>query len=272
MINWIEKYLDTVASSKSANTFKTNKSALQAWFPNNNADFTLDYISKRLKYLKRKYKPNTLAVRTMTLTKFIKFVNNFKAVKDLNVILDLLSSIKMKETVPVVVTQEQYKIIIQNCSNDKLRLAIRLMYENALRESELLNIRTEDYNYQNKTICLKNTKNHNDYLIYLTDSLNEAIHNWYNPQAKYLFPSNTGTAIDAGNFRRYVKKLCTDCGFSELHCHSFRHGSATTLLDNNVNLFVIKEHLRHKSLQSTQRYLHISQKQREEVKNIFANI
>ena len=106
----------------------------------------------------------------------------------------------------------------------------------------------------------------------MTDDLNNTIKEYYNKDSEYLLPSKRGTKIDAGNFRKYIKELCTKCGYPKLHCHSFRHGSATYLLDNDVNIFVIKEHLHHKSLQSTQKYLHISKKHKEQVRNIFSNI
>lgn len=266
----LETYLNNIKASKSTSTYKSYSNVFQRWFPNGKCVFTLEYISKKLSNMRCSV--NTKALRCVVLRRFLNFANNYKKIKDLPVIMELLSSISTKQTVPVVVSYEQYKQILSTCDSDKYKIAIRLMYENALRESEVLGILTDNYDSKKKTITIVDTKNGNDYLIYLTDDLNEAIKNFYNQDSKYLLPSIRGTKIDAGNFRKYIKELCTKCGYPKLHCHSFRHGSATYLLDNDVNIFVIKEHLHHKSLQSTQKYLHISKKQKEQVRSIFSNI
>ena len=98
---------------------------------------------------------NTKALRCVVLRRFLNFANNYKKIKDLPVILELLSSISTKETVPVVVSNEQYKHILSNCDDVKYQIAIRLMYENALRESEVLGILTNNYDSKKKTIRSK---------------------------------------------------------------------------------------------------------------------
>ena len=266
----LETYLNNIKASKSVSTYKSYANAFEKWFPKGKCIFTLEHIRRRLSNMRCSV--NTKALRCVVLRRFLNFANNYKKIKDLPVILELLSSISTKETVPVVVSNEQYKHILSNCDDVKYQIAIRLMYENALRESEVLGILTNNYDSKKKTITIVDTKNGNDYLIYLTDDLNNTIKEYYNKDSEYLLPSKRGTKIDAGNFRKYIKELCTKCGYPKLHCHSFRHGSATYLLDNDVNIFVIKEHLHHKSLQSTQKYLHISKKHKEQVRNIFSNI
>ena len=153
-----------------------------------------------------------------------------------------------------------------------MQASIRLMYENGLRASEVLDIKTMDYDSLNKTIILRDTKNHNDYSIMITDSLNELLMRICDSKYDNLFHTTKGNRIAYSNFEASIKRTCIRLGYNHLHCHSFRHGSAMYLLENGVNLFTIKNHLRHKSIQSTQKYLHYTDKQRQEVNTLFNNL
>lgn len=269
----LETYLNNIKASKSVSTYKTYTNAFEKWFPNGKCTFTLDYISKKLSDMKCSV--NTKALRCTVLKKFLTFANNFTKIENLNVIIDLLNSVSSKEVIPEIATLEQYKEVIDYCKFKKdyrLQLAIMLMYENGLRISEVVGIQNKNYNHDKKTITILDTKNGNDYIIYLTSNVDNFIRKHVNLDLEYMFTNKQGNQITAHSLQYYLKKACDACGFPKLHCHSFRHGSATYLLDNDVNIFAIKEHLRHKSLQSTQRYLHLTEKQIKSVKNAFSNI
>lgn len=271
MSKYLKQYLEMVQATRSNNTYKTYLNALNCWFEDGKLNFDLQFISQKLSGWN--CSQNTKALRCKVLIKFIDFYSNFRSVPHSKLLLETLKSVEYKETVPEMVTENQYKIISNTCNNLRFAICIDLMYQNGLRSDEIINIQTKNYNPSTKTIRITNTKNHNDYELQLTDTLNSKIEKYItNSKSKWLIHTRTNKQLNAGYLRKEIKKICIKSGFPELHCHSFRHGSAMHLLDNNVNLFVIKEHLRHKSLQSTQRYLHISNKQREQVKNIFSAI
>lgn len=269
---YLQKYLDTVKATRSNNTYKTYINALKNWFSNGQVNLTLDYINNKLNSWNCAV--NTKALRCRILKKFIDFCSHYIAIDGLTVILDVLQSVDTKETIPAVVTKEQYHNILAHCFRLRTKIAVSLMFQNGLRAEEVLNIKAENYNPQDNSILLIDTKNHNDYKIYITDGLADMINQYIHRYGanKWLLHTRYGNQVGYVAFYREIKNICIKAGYPELHCHSFRHGSAVTLLDNNVNLFVIKEHLRHKSIQSTQRYLHISQQHREQVRNIFSAI
>lgn len=264
------QYLTTVQATKSTNTYNTYKSAFKNWFTDNHVDISLDYINSKLNSWTCSV--NTKALRCRVLKKFIDFLSHYQAIEGLAVILEVLQSVETKEVVPAVVTKEQYQQILLNCTHLRSKIAVALMFQNGLRAEEILDIKTANYNTKEKSILLIDTKNHNDYKIYITDGLADMIEKYIDYDSQYLLHTRIGTQIKYVSFYKEIKNICIKAGYSDLHCHSFRHGSAVTLLDNNINLFVIKEHLRHKSIQSTQRYLHISQQHREQVRNIFSAI
>ena len=271
MDKYLTQYLAKIQATKAFNTYKTYKRTLiDIWFPKGKTDMRLEYITSVIKNWN--CSQNTKAQRCAILRGYVDFYSNFKSVANLNTIKEMLADVKFKEIVPEVVSIEQYKEIVRNCTDIRIEICIDLMFQNGLRHEEVVNILLEDYNYTESTITIRDTKNSNDYLIYLTTELNNKIYSYANHKGKYLLITKTKNKLDTGYIRKQVKDICTKSGYPELHCHSFRHGSAITLLDNNINLFVIKEHLRHKSLQSTQRYLHISKKHKTEVRNIFTDI
>lgn len=266
-------FLQSVQASKSLNTYKVYQTALDHWFPSEQTDLSFDYINKRLCGFK--CSQNTKALRCTVLKKYIEFYSNFGHVDMQKAILELLNSVHSKETVPNYVTPEQYNELIRLCGNVRLNICISLMYFNGLRASEVLNIKTKDYNFQESSILITNTKNGNDYKINLVDNLNQRIKGFLDihpSSSEFLIHTSQGNQLLDVALRQQVKRLCIKAGYPELHCHSFRHGSAMYLLDNNVNLFVIKEHLRHKSVQSTQRYLHIGAKQKQQVTDLFNKV
>lgn len=57
------------------------------------------------------------------------------------------------------------------------------------------------------------------------------------------------------------KKRGLVAGFEGVHPHLFRHSFACNMLKNGVNLYYIKEFCGHRSLSSTQQYLHVTNKE-----------
>lgn len=263
-------YLALVETTKANNTFVAYRNSLKNWFPDGKVDLSISYINSVIKTWDNLSR-NTKALRCVTLRKFIDFIHRDKPIENYDTLEEMLSSFSAKAVVPECATVEQFKTIYNSCNDIRYKIVIALMFENGLRESEVLNIKTADYDYEQKTIKLVDTKNGNDYLIHLTDRLNNLIKEVAD-NSEYLIHSRTNKPIHPANLRKTIKNICVTCGYPKLHCHSFRHGSATTLLNNHVDLFVIKEHLRHKSIQSTQRYLHISEQQQKQVQNVFSEI
>lgn len=66
-----------------------------------------------------------------------------------------------------------------------------------------------------------------------------------------------------------VKKRALKVGLEGVHPHTIRHSFATDLLNKGVNLFEVKEFLGHRSITSTQEYLHATNQQ---LKNIHSKL
>ena len=85
-----------------------------------------------------------------------------------------------------------------------------------------------------------------------------------------LFVSKFNKPIDRVTVWTIVKKYVVKAGITKsISPHTFRHTFATHLLDNGADLRVIQDLLGHSSINSTDRYTHISSHRLHEAFNAF---
>lgn len=268
----LRQFLKTVKTTKARSTYETYCNALKKWFPNSDEiDFSIEYVTNKLASFK--VGQNTKVLRCSVLKNFLTYYGYNHKVPNHEKLVDLLNSVQKKQTVPEVVLHEQYKAIRELIKEPYLRLIVDLIYKNGLRISEAVYILTDNFNEAQRTITLLDTKNHNDYKIYLTKGLTQDIADFIKSKRKksiWLF-DNRGKARNKDSVGTAIKKYCRLAGYPDLHAHSFRHGSAVFMLENGVDIYKIKEHLHHRSIKSTERYLHMTPRQHEQVTSIFEN-
>ena len=261
-------YLEKVRLTKSNNTYKVYKTALERWFTNEDDTLTTDNIITKLS--KWKVDNNTKVLRCAILKAFMKFYSRKNTIEDYDEILDVISGISKVDKIPEYVTTEAYDKIISLYMDKRYRLAIELMFKNGLREDEVTSLMVKDYDANQSTVIIRNPKNHSDRIAYLNSDTNAMVKDIIGDSKDgYILHTRTGHRILNSMFRRDIKTLCIKAGYPKLHAHSFRHGSAKYLLDHDVDIATIQSHLGHKSIATTQRYLHIGMKQKELVRGLF---
>lgn len=72
-----------------------------------------------------------------------------------------------------------------------------------------------------------------------------------------LFPSLTGTYIDAKNLRRSWKRALKDVSIPYIKFHALRHTYATNLIRNGASLLTVSRLLGHSSIKTTEIYAHV---------------
>lgn len=261
-------YLEKVKLTKSNNTYKVYKTALERWFTNEDDTLTTDNIISKLS--EWKVDNNTKVLRCAILKAFMKFYSRKNTIEDYDEILDVISGISKVDKIPEYVTTEAYSKISSLYMDKKYRLAIELMFKNGLREDEVTSLMVKDYDANQSTVIIRNPKNHSDRIAYLNSDTNAMVKDIIGDSKDgYILHTRTGHRILNSMFRRDIKTLCIKAGYPKLHAHSFRHGSAKYLLDHDVDIATIQSHLGHKSIATTQRYLHIGMKQKELVRGLF---
>ncbi len=148
------------------------------------------------------------------------------------------------------------------------RTILETLYTSGIRKTEIGNLMVTDVDYTDGFMRINSGKGGNDRVVpigkiacrylenYIKSVRPELIRDPYN---NYLFLSIRGNRIDCNMVWRTVKKYAKKAKIKKnVHCHTFRHTCATTMLRNKANIRVIQELLGHKSLLSTQIYTHVS--------------
>lgn len=129
----------------------------------------------------------------------------------------------------------------------------------AARRGELFRLRWVDVNFANKTITLYTRKRkggdleHDD--LPMTDELHNALllHK-QTAHEEYVFVDPM-TNKPFTERRQFMRGLCKRAGVKPFGLHAIRHLSASILGDCDVPAVIIKKILRHKNLQTTERYI-----------------
>lgn len=180
--------------------------------------------------------------------------------------------IQRKQQIVPFLEQEEIPRFFNQIDNLKHRAIVGLIYSSGLRVSEALNLKVADIDSVKMQIFISNTKYRKQrYTLLSQRALILLREYWkqYKPES-YLFPNpkNNTEKLNARSVQNVVKAAAKKAGFTKnITVHTLRHSFATHCLDNGVNLKVIQALLGHSSILSTQRYLHMSTRQRENVKS-----
>jgi type 1 fimbriae regulatory protein FimB len=151
---------------------------------------------------------------------------------------------------------------------------ILLAYRHGMRASEICNLRASDVDLKNGSIVINRLKGSLHTTQALTEHrgeplLNEqrAIREWLrqrpNDGSDFLFTSQKGGRLDRSQFFRLFRDIANTAGLppEKRHPHVLKHSIASHLVSANVNLALVKTQLGHKSINSTMRYVTITDRQ-----------
>lgn len=129
------------------------------------------------------------------------------------------------------------------------------------RKSEVRNMKLSDYDRTTGAVILDRTKNGERRTVRLFGRAAQMMADLYDrrqPGQVYFFPSerNQGKPVDI----RYSWEMCLEKAQIPNFCfHDLRHSAASYLASRGATLADIKEILGHKSIQTTQKYTHLTE-------------
>lgn len=154
---------------------------------------------------------------------------------------------------------------------ERLYLLILMAVSTGARRSELLNLTWTDLDFKQKTAYLGNTKNDDRRVLPLTDEVLTELKP-LRQVGGFLFPHPHSNRKPFRNFDPYWYAILKDAGV-KIRFHGLRHTTGSWLAAKGVHLKAIGEILGHKTIQTTQRYVHHSTEHKAiEINRVFGGI
>ncbi len=185
--------------------------------------------------------------------------------------IDLKFSKKTKK-LPVVLSREEIKKILESIPNQKYRLAIALAYAGGLRISEIQNLKIQDINLDELTIHLKSAKGKKDRITVFPEKIKTDFQNLIAGKHNddFVFNSNRGGKLTTRSFQAVFKKALQKAKINkEATFHSLRHSFATHLLENGTDVRYVQELLGHSNIRTTQVYTQVTNPKLKKIKSPF---
>jgi len=188
-----------------------------------------------------------------------------------------------------VLTKDELDRLLDSTSSDDLtdlrdRAIIETLFSTGLRVSELAVLTKEKVNLKSGEFSIKG-KGGKTRLVFLSLKATEAINKYLKRREKKrkdnspaLFirldrrskTKQADLALSVRSIQRIIEKRAKQAGIvKKVTPHSLRHSFATDLLLNGADIRSVQAMLGHSSIQTTQVYTHISNKQLKEVHKSF---
>jgi len=182
---------------------------------------------------------------------------------------------KRVKKLPVVLSKEEVKSMIETTRNLKHRAILAVIYSAGLRISELISLRPSDIDSDRKQIKVLGKGNKYRYTLLSENTLDMLRMYWraYKP-VRYLFEGHIkGQPVSRSTIQTVFRKALKKTGINKpASVHSLRHSFATHLLESGVNLKIIQSLLGHSSLRTTSIYLHVTRFDPASIKSPFDEI
>jgi len=226
-----------------------------------NKENAKDFVLQQLK----KKEPASVAHTIFALEYFFKNILN----QELN-----LPKPKRNKKIPEILTKEEIKKMIETTSNIKHKLILKILYGCGLRVSEIISLKKENLNFNERLIHIQSAKGKKDRFVKIPDSLIEELKAYYSLfNDEILFPSNRGGKLTKKTISQIVKNAAKKAHIKkEVYPHLLRHSFATHLLEAGTDLRIIQKLLGHSDIKTTQIYTQISQASIKNIKSPLDNI
>lgn len=224
-------------------------------------------LERYLKYIKN-LESTTVAHKITSIKSYFNY-NIKRGIVSVNP-ADKVSRPKLTKHLPEYLTEEEVgkllDVEVKSPYDYRNKTILELLYSSGIRISELVNIKTSNYDSEECLIRImgKGSKERivplGDYAINI---MNDYINN-YRPlinkkHTDYVFVNNRGDKISRQFIFKVIKKEALKKGIKkDISPHTLRHTFATHLLKNGADLRIIQELLGHENISTTQIYTHVT--------------
>ncbi len=232
------------------------------------------HIRRYLIYLKneRGNGPATRNGKLASLGSYYNFLECYEYIEEEHNPTSLIRKARVPSRLPVYLTLEEAKelLTVADASSQPERdiALLRVALQTGLRVGELVSLRVNDINFKERTLFVQG-KGNRERMVPLTENTCGALHDYlkvrnpYLPQVRALFLNKWGIGMTGEQLNSTFRLLCQEAGLQKkgLTLRNLRHTCLTLLMQEGADLKALKKLAGHKSLRSTQIYLHVTQKQ-----------
>ncbi|MCH7567817.1 MAG: tyrosine-type recombinase/integrase [Nanoarchaeota archaeon] len=174
---------------------------------------------------------------------------------------------------PEVLTKEEVKKLIDSAETKKSRLIISLLYSSGLRVSELVNLKKDDLNFEEKIGKVRKGKGSKDRIFTISENLAKELHHYLQKKKNNVYLFSRDRPLTTRNIQKIVKHTKQKAGINKkVTPHTLRHSFATHLLENGTDIRMIQVLLGHANISTTQIYTHVSSEELKKIKNPLDNL
>lgn len=182
---------------------------------------------------------------------------------------------KKERRLPTVLSLEEVGQLIDAAGNLQQRAILMILYGTGMRRAEVSRLKVADVDSRRMNIRVEHGKGGHDRDLPLSPALVETLREywrWKKPRT-YLFPSGDGhrgkdQPISDRSIWYACKEAARHAGIKRrVTPHTLRHSWATHLLEAGTDLRTIQMLLGHGDLETTAKYLHLSQRHLHAVTN-----
>ncbi len=163
---------------------------------------------------------------------------------------------------PVVLSKTEVVRLLNAISNLKHRTVAILLYATGLRISEALSLELSDIDSERMVVSVRHGKGDRDRQVPLSPVLLEALRSYwrvYRPPSWLFTGKSEDRPLGPSTIQWAFRVARRRAGIAKRACpHVLRHSFATHLLDAGTDLRMIQVLLGHRSLGTTQIYLHVA--------------
>ncbi len=226
------------------------------------------------------YSPRTIMRHISTLRNFYRFLFNEGEI-DSNP-AEVLETPKAFKLLPKYLTDSEVKSLINlpdtsTATGQRDRAMIELLYATGLRVSELLDLKINNLNLEERFLITFG-KGSKERLVPFSKKAYRFLQMYLNngrqkllkgKKSYFLFLNSRGNKLSRQGFWKILKNYGKELGIAhKLSPHTLRHTFATHLLEHGADLRAVQIMLGHSDISTTQIYTHISN---ERLKQIYFN-
>lgn len=228
---------------------------------------TFEDVKDYLEHLNlKKEKAPSIRRKISSLKSFYKFLYKNGYIDKKDYPLTKIAYPKMEKKLPKFIYYNDLLEIINESTKDKDgvrdRLIIEMLYATGVRVSELINIKINDIDFNNRRIIVLG-KGNKERIVYYGEYAEEVLKEYIKTHDRknhnYLFVNSKGGKLTDRGVRYIIDNIMSRLSV-KVHVtpHVLRHTFATDMLNNGCDIKVVQELLGHSSLKATEIYTHVT--------------